>query len=159
MVTGGSLHSALYFCIFLFFLTTKSWKTKKQQQPNFGELKTLVQFSDLTGDSGAQILSLKDSLKMMLPPARVFTPTESIKLTCVKSRMMVWMLSPGGINLCSSSGSVLDNYWGYLISFPSSSGLVPSSPSTSASYVKIKPNKNSINNSYFGSEKDLWEKN
>jgi len=105
---------------------------------------------------GTEILSLKDSLKMMLTPARVFTPTESIKLTCVKSRMMVWMLSPGGINLCSSSGSVLlMTIGGYFISFSSSSGLVPSSPSTSASYVKIKPNQNSINNSYFGSEKDL----
>lgn len=99
---------------------------------------------------GTEILSLKDSLKMMLTPATVFTPTESIKLTCVKSRMMVWMLSPGGINLCSSSGSVLlMTIGGYFISFSSSSGLVPSSPSTSASYIKIKPNQNSINNSYF----------
>lgn len=83
---------------------------------------------------GTEILN--DLFKMMLTPARVFTPTESIKLTCVKSRMTVWMLSPGGINLCSSSGNVfLMTIGGYFTS-SSSSGFVPSSPSTSASYVK-----------------------
>lgn len=85
MVTGGSLHSALYFCIFLFFLTTKSWKTKATAT-KFWELKTLVQFSDLTdGDSGHRDIILKSiPWRWCLPLPEFLPPTESIKLTCVK---------------------------------------------------------------------------
>jgi hypothetical protein len=85
---------------------------------------------------GCRVLqTLKDLFQVALTPARVFTPTESTKLTCVKSRMTVWTFSPWGKNLCSSSGNVvLMTIGGNLTSSSSSSGFVAFSPSTSASY-------------------------
>ena len=110
-------------------------KWKKATTKNFKSWKgTLVQLSFYWWQQRYE----NHSFKMMLTPARVFTPTESIKLTCVKSRMMVWMLSPGGINLCISSGNVLlMTIGGYFTSSSSSSGFVASSPSTSASCEQL----------------------
>lgn len=135
---GGSLHYALYFWIFLTFSIIKSWKKKTQQQKMFkrrkGTLSSTVWFL-LMAKLGTE--RLNDLFTTMLTPDRVFTPTESIKLTCVKSRMTVWTLSPGGINLCSSSGIVvLMTTGGNFISSSSSSVFVASSPSTSPSCVK-----------------------
>lgn len=111
-------------------------KLQKQQQQSKNWHGTLVPVPEGTG-ANAGVQTLNDLLQVVLTPARVFTPTESIKLTCVKSRMTVWTFSPWGMNLCISSGNVvLMTIGGYFTSSSSSSGFVASSPSTSASYVK-----------------------
>lgn len=136
---AGLHHTVLFTLVWFWnFPQSKVEEKKTQQRTLRVEKGTLVQLSDLT--DGTELRN--DSFKMMLTPARVFTPTESIKLTCVKSRMMVWTLSPGGMNLCSSSGSVLlMTIGGYFTSSPSSSGFVASSPSTSASCQRVNQTK------------------
>lgn len=138
LTLGCTTLCSLLWYGFEIFHNEKLKKKKTQQRTLRVEKGTLVQLSNLT--DGTELRN--DSFKMMLTPARVFTPTESMKLTCVKSRMMVWTLSPGGMNLCSSSGSVLlMTIGGYFTSSSSSSGFVASSPSTSASCQRVNQTK------------------
>ena len=113
IVTGGSLHSALYFCIFLFFLTTKSWKTKATAT-KFWELKTLVQFSDLTdGDSGHRDIILKRFLEDDAYPCQSFYTNRINKIDLRKIQNDgVDVIAWGHKSLQFLRKCALDDYWG-----------------------------------------------